>query len=355
MGLLSLEARDFRCLEVAQLELDPRCTFIVGENGAGKTSVLEAIYVLSCGHSFRSSKQNLLIKEGAQSFLTVGRVGNTGSATVIGVQGFGERTDVHIGGRRTQGFAELAAVLPTQVIDPEVHRLLEDGPKARRRFIDWGVFHVEPLFLEVWRRYQKALRQRNAALRAKLPRSEIAVWDDEFSFAGTVVAEQRQRYIDGLQVFINQVAGGLLNLPVRLEHKPGWSGDTSLEQAVQAAWKKDERYLLTTVGPHRADLAVMVNGTPAKERISRGQQKLLASAMLLAQILYRMKIESDPVCLLLDDPAAELDVDNLKKLMAEIAKIPAQLVVTALDLRSIDRYLSGSMFHVKQGRVSPML
>jgi DNA replication and repair protein RecF len=355
MALLSLEIRRFRCIEVAQIELDSRCTFIAGVNGSGKTSVLEAIHVLSCGHSFRSSKPDRLIKEGAQSFLTIGRVGNDGRATVLGVEGSRETSEARINGRKAQGFAKLAAVLPTQVIDPEVHRLLEDGPKARRRFIDWGVFHVEPQFLDGWRRYQRALRQRNAALRAKLSRSEIAIWDGEFSLAGTVIANQRQQYLDSLQALVAEIAGVLLDLRVSLEHKPGWKEDIHLEQALNIAWKKDERYSLTTVGPHRADIAILVNGLPAKERISRGQQKLLASAMLLAQILYRLKTETDPVCLLLDDPAAELDVDNLKRLMDEIAKIPAQLVVTALDPRSMDRFMSGSMFHVERGHICPMV
>jgi DNA replication and repair protein RecF len=170
-----------------------------------------------------------------------------------------------------------------------------------------------------------------------------------------MIANQRQQYLDSLEVLIAEIAGPLLDLRVSLEHKPGWNEDIHLEQALNIAWKKDERYGLTTVGPHRADIAILVNGLPAKERISRGQQKLLASSMLLAQILYRLKTEPDPVCLLLDDPAAELDVDNLKKLMDEIVKIPAQLVVTALDLHSIDRFISGSTFHVERGHICPMV
>jgi DNA replication and repair protein RecF len=271
------------------------------------------------------------------------------------VRGARDATEAHVGGKRAKGFAELAAILPAQVIDPEVHRLLEDGPKARRRFLDWGLFHVEPQFVEGWRRYQRALRQRNAALKLKLLRSDVSLWDGELANAGAAIATQRQQYIDGLGLVVSEIAEALLELPVRLEHRQGWGHDISLEQALNNAWSRDLRYALTTVGPHRADVVVFVDGAPAKERISRGQQKLLASAMLLAQILYRMKTKTEPVCLLLDDPAAELDVDNLGKLLREIAKIPAQLVVTSLELRTIDRYLSGSLFHVKQGNITPVL
>jgi DNA replication and repair protein RecF len=355
MTLLSLEVRDFRCIERAQLEFDSRCTLIAGANGSGKTSLLEAIHVLSCGHSFRTNRLELLIRQGAEEFLTLGRIQKQGRRVALGVKGSREKTEAHIAGRRAHGFAELAAALPSQVIDPEVHRLLEDGPKARRRYIDWGVFHVEPHFVEVWRRYQRAIRQRNAALKSKSARSRVEAWDCEVASSGEIVAEQRQAYINGVQGIIAKIAELLLELPVRVEHKKGWSLDMTLQQSLAEAWARDQRYGLTTVGPHRADLGVFVDGAPAKERISRGQQKLLAAAMMLAQLLYGVEVGAEQACLLLDDPAAELDVDNLEKLLIEVAKVPAQLIVTSLDFRTIDRYLGGSMFHVKQGQLSPML
>ena len=355
MALLSVEVTDFRCIKHAQLEFDQRCTLVAGENASGKTSLLEAIHVLSCGHSFRSNRQDLLTRQGANCFLIAGRALSRGASVFLGVQGSKDKTEARIAGRRAQGFAELAAELPAQVIDPEVHRLLEDGPKARRRFLDWGVFHVEPQFVEAWRRYQRALHQRNAALKAKLPRVAVTLWDAELASAGSVVADLRQRYIDNLQPTLERVAGALLDLSVRIDHKRGWSQDLTLSVGLNEAWTRDQRYGQTTVGPHRADLGVLIGGVPAKERISRGQQKLLASAMMLGQLINRVESGAEPAVLLLDDPAAELDVDNLKKLLCEIAKTPAQLIVTSLDLRLIDRYLSGAVFHVKQGCVSPVL
>jgi DNA replication and repair protein RecF len=355
MALLSLEVTDFRCIQRAQFEFDQRCTLIAGENASGKTSLLEAIHVLSCGHSFRSNRQELLIRQGAHHFLTVGRVQKQGAVTILGVQGSKLGTEAHIGGTQSHGFAELAAALPTQVIDPEVHRLIEDGPKARRRFLDWGVFHVERQFVDEWRRYQRALRQRNAALKANLPPASVSTWDAELVGAGRIVTDLRQRYIDGLQAGVGKVAGALLDLPVNIEYKGGWNQELGLSQALSEAWVRDRRYGQTTVGPHRADLSIFVDGAPAKERISRGQQKLLASAMMLAQLRNRVETGSEPASLLLDDPAAELDVDNLKKLLLEVANVPAQLIVTSLDLRSVDRYLSGAVFHVERGSVSPVL
>lgn len=355
MALQSLEVTDFRCIERASLEFDSRCTFITGENASGKTSLLEAIHVLSCGHSFRSSHQELLIRRGAEYFRAVGRVSGKSGRTILGVQGSRTQTIAHIGGQPTKGFAELAIHLPTQIIDPEVHRLLEDGPKVRRRYMDWGVFHVERLFVDTWRRYQRALKQRNAALKAKLPKSGVTLWDQELTAAGILVAEQRQKYVDAISPCVVRIAEALLELPVRLEHRAGWNRELDLSAAIGEAWTRDQRYGLTTVGPHRADLVVQIDGAVPKERISRGQQKLLAAALILAQIAFRVDQEGEEAILLLDDPAAELDVDNLKKLLTEVAKLRAQLVVTSLDLRSIDQYLNGAVFHVKQGRVSAVL
>lgn len=355
MALQSLEVTDFRCVERASLEFDARCTLITGENASGKTSLLEAIHVLSCGHSFRSSHQDLLIRRGAECFRAVGRVSSKGSRTILGVQGSRAQTIAHIGGQSTKGFAELAMHLPTQIIDPEIHRLLEDGPKIRRRYLDWGVFHVERQFVDTWRRYQRALKQRNAALKAKLPKSSVTLWDQELMSAGVLVAEQRQRYVESISPVVVTIAEALLELPVRLEHRAGWNRDVELSTAIGEAWARDQRYGLTTIGPHRADLVVLIDGAIPKERISRGQQKLLAAALILAQIAFRVSQDGEEACLLLDDPAAELDVDNLKRLLTEVAKLRAQLVVTSLDLRSIDQYLSGAVFHVKQGHVSAVL
>jgi DNA replication and repair protein RecF len=355
MALLSLEVSDFRCIERASLELDARCNVISGENASGKTSLLESIHVLSCGHSFRSSRLDLLIRSGSESFLVVGKTTQGQRDTTVGIQGFHDRTETHVGGRVSQGFATLASLLPVQVIDPEVHRLLEDGPRIRRRFLDWGVFHVEPRFVQTWREYQRALKQRNSALKEKHAPTAIRAWDAEISRAGALVSQFRDQYVEELQIHVNAISTELLDLPVAITHQRGWAQELSLDEALTAAWARDLRYGTTTVGPHRADLKISVGESPAKERISRGQQKLLAASLILAQLGHRVSMGSDPACLLLDDPAAELDVDNLRKLLDQMVKTPAQIIVTALDPKALDGYLNAKRFHVKQGYVSAVL
>lgn len=355
MTLQTLEVRDFRCIEHAVLEFDSRCTLVAGANASGKTSLLESIHFLSCGRSFRTSHTELLARADTPGFSVIGRVGVGERDIPLGIRVTRDLTELRFAGQAARGFAELAAALPVQVIEPGIHRLLEDGPRERRRFVDWGVFHVEPGFVDAWRRYQRALRQRNAALKAKLPRQAITTWDAELAAAGRLVTRYRRDYIVALAPFIVQTAGNLLGLSVAVEYRQGWSEGVELSQVLEESFGRDVRLGSTSVGPHRSDLAVTVEGATARERVSRGQQKLLAAGLTLAQLTHRASLGSEPACLLLDDPAAELDVDNLRRLLDEVSRTPAQLIVTTVDFASVDSYLGGKRFHVEQGRLRPML
>lgn len=356
MTLAALEIRDFRCIEHAKLDFDSRFTLITGENASGKTSLLEAIFFLSCGRSFRSPQLEALIRTGAAAFTAVGQVSSTSSPLVtLGVRGSRQGSEIRLGGQPATSFADMAESLPVQIIDPEVHRLLEDGPSHRRRFLDWGVFHVERTFVGTWRRYQRALRQRNAALKGKLHAKQVRVWDADLIEAGNLIAEQRRSYLESLAPWAAGFGQQLLGLDVQLSLQQGWSLDRTLEAALEESRNRDALRGATCVGPHRADLVVRVEGVIAKDRISRGQQKLLAASLLLAQTQLRATSGGTSTALLIDDPAAELDVDNLQRLLSVVVQIPAQLIVTALDESRLGLNLAGRTFHVEQGKVRPML
>jgi DNA replication and repair protein RecF len=244
-----------------------------------------------------------------------------------------------------------------QAIDPEVHRLIEGGPQERRRFVDWGVFHVEPSFIGHWRRYQRALRQRNAALKATQPDALVRIWDADLVEAGLEVAALRARYVDALRPHVAAVSERLLGSAVDLALTRGWSVERSLEDALEASWSRDRARGLTHSGPHRADLVVRFEGVTARDRVSRGQQKLAASALLLGQLRCDAELGSDVAALLVDDPAAELDEIHLRQLLAEVAGLPAQLVLTALDPRNaaLQDLPDGHRFHVEHGLVTRLL
>lgn len=354
--LRSIEIQNFRCIERAHLEFDERGTGIVGGNAAGKTSLLEAIYFLTHGRSFRTATRARLVRRGADAFRIVARIGQGNLDLVAGAEHGGGNTTARLGGHGVSSVSEIAEVLPIQVIDPGVHRLIDEGSARRRRLLDWGVFHVKHEFLGTWRRYQRALAQRNTALRTGLEDDVVSAWDRDLVETADAIDGLRKDYAVNLASEFATLGSGFLDEAVELEYRRGWDAGMSLGDALKAVREKDRRLGTTSVGAHRADLIIRADGVLARDRVSRGQQKVLAAALILSQIrsLATLAGVSD-TCLLLDDPAAELDVDKLGKLLVAIAATPAQLIVSSVTetgLRGID---IGRRFHVEQGCFTSML
>jgi DNA replication and repair protein RecF len=330
VALRRLQVTDFRCLQSAELHPDAHFTLISGPNASGKTSLLEAIYVLGRGRSFRTRRMEHLIRHGAERFVVFAEVDTSNRRVPMGVEGSRKGVRAQIDGDRPSSLAELALFLPVQIIDPEVHRLIEEGPSRRRRFLDWGVFHVEQSFVGHWQRYQQVLRQRNAALKARQPKAVVSVWDSDLVRSGELLGTARARYVSLLGPSAQVIGRNLLGMELSLSYRNGWLKDLSMAEALQQSWNHDQELGATQVGPHRAELSIRLGGEPVKDRVSRGQQKLLAAALLIAQLkLFPEGSPAQPT-LLLDDPAAELDDERLANLIREVSSQAVQLIVTTL-------------------------
>jgi DNA replication and repair protein RecF len=353
VSLGRLQVTDFRCLQSVELELDPQFTLISGPNASGKTSLLEAMYVLGRGRSFRTRRLEHLIRHGAERFVVFGEVHTVHRQVPMGVEGSRAGIRAQIGGDKPSSLAELALQLPVQIIDPEVHHLIEEGPSRRRRFLDWGVFHVEQSFVGHWQRYQQVLKQRNAALKAHQPRAIVSVWDSDLVRSGELLSDARSRYVTVLSPRAEAIGRNLLGMELSLSYRSGWPKDQSMVEALRQSWNHDQEAGATQIGPHRAELAIRLDGTAVKDRISRGQQKLLAAALLIAQI--KLFPEGSPVqpSLLLDDPAAELDDDRLAGLIREVSSQSVQLIVTTLHGEFSAFGEPGRRFQMNGGRASP--
>src|SRR5437588_3526665 len=200
MTLAELTVTQLRCIEQAQLEIPPGLTLICGGNGSGKTSLLEGIFLLGRGRSFRTRNSERLIQRGQDHLRVTGRVMSpSGQAQSLGFEVTRAGTSARIGGGPAQSLAELSQAFAVQVIDPGVHKLVEEGGYRRRRWMDWAVFHVEPQFVDTWVRYTRALRQRNAAL--KIQPAQAGAWDQELARLGEIIAESRRRFVEGLQPY----------------------------------------------------------------------------------------------------------------------------------------------------------
>jgi DNA replication and repair protein RecF len=350
MTLQRVQVSDFRCLHSAELEFDPKFTLISGPNASGKTSLLESIYVLGRGRSFRTRRLDNLIRLGASRFVIYGEAGAE-RRTGLGIEGSALGMRARMGGDRVASLAELAAVLPVQIIDPEVHRLIEEGPSRRRRFLDWGVFHVEHSFVEKWQQYQLVLKQRNAALKARQPAAAVSAWDIDLVRLGVLIHEARALYVEQLAPVASDIAKRLLGLQLSMSYRSGWSRDLSLGEALKTSWIQDQDTGVTQVGPQRAEIIFRLDGAPVKDRISRGQQKLLASSLLIAQLsLFPNDAQIRPT-LLLDDPAAELDSERLLGLIGEVTMQSVQLVVTSLSTNFDAFGMPGRRYKISAGAV----
>jgi DNA replication and repair protein RecF len=354
MALRRLQVTDLRCLQTVDVEIDSRFTLISGANASGKTSLLEAVYVLGRGRSFRTRRLEQLIRHGADRFVLFGEVQVGDRRVPVGVEASAEGVRAKISGAQAGSLAELALILPVQIIDPEVHKLIEEGPSRRRRYLDWGVFHVEPSFVQSWQRYHQVLRQRNAALKAKQPRNMVAIWDQELLRSGLEITAARQQYVEELVTVAQALTQALLGCALQLEYRPGWPRGLEFDEALAQSARLAQERGVTQVGPHRAELSIQLDGLMAKDRISRGQQKLLAAALLIAQI--KLFPEAAPVrpVLLLDDPAAELDDQRLSQLIGEVAGKGNQLIVTTLQKDFAAFGSPGRHYRIAQGVLTPV-
>jgi DNA replication and repair protein RecF len=353
MSLHAVTLSNIRCIAHAELETPPGLTLVWGDNGSGKTSLLEAIFLLGRGRSFRTRNTERLIRRGQDHLRVIGQVHGLGAdLQVIGVEARSSGVTARVAGSPVTSLAQLSQAFAVQVIEPGVHKLLEEGGYRRRRWMDWAVFHVEPQFADTWLRYSRALKQRNAAL--KTDPAHAAVWNSELAKAGEQIATSRARFLERLQPHWMQALEALTGLDVQLHYLRGWSAERGLLEALELSRVRDETRGLTHAGPHRADVSVRLSNRPAREVLSRGQQKLVAVAMTVSQIRLLQELTGTTPTLLLDDPAAELDGTHLRLFIEQVKQLRSQLIVTSLTAESRLFGAPDRTFHVAEGRVQPV-
>lgn len=363
MSIAELRLQHFRNLTSAMLSpVTTGLNIISGQNGSGKTSLLEAIYFLSLGRSFRTSTANRLICFEAEKFALFAKINNQNQpVTHLGVER--DRTGntrLRLAEKDVSNMAELAYFLPLNIINSQSHQLFESGPTYRRKYLDWGLFYQQEQFLICWRHYERALKQRNALLRYKHSLSELQAWTNELVTHGIQLHQMRERYLAELLPFLNETIKELLHLEdLRIHYQPGWNDSVDFGTILAHHQQDDLRIGYTQFGPHRADLTVQKNGVPLPHFLSRGQQKLLLCAMILAQGRLFARDTNKNLIYLLDDLPSELDLHSRQKLLHLLSQQNTQIFVTAIESQTICELLEPSplplkVFHVEHGRVREM-
>ena len=352
MPIQTFSAQNFRCLAGVEFEPEPRYNLIYGPNASGKTSVLEALAYLGRGKSFRGASTADLIRHGEEAFVLFGQLDDGERRSKVGVRNSAAGLEVRVDGESGGGSAALAAAFPLQVIDPDVHDLVAGAPDGRRRYLDWVAFHVEHDYLNRWRRFRRSLKQRNAALRSGASNAVLRGWNTEFCEHSAAIDAGRRQALEVARDALEEAGAELLGSDVRFEYRPGWAEGRELLEVLEGDLDKDRQLGSTLHGPHRADLKLSYGARQARKLVSRGQQKLLACAMILAATETAQAALERPLVLLLDDPAAELDNESLARLMGRVAGLGCQVIATSLDPGVQIFAEAAAVFHVEHGKLS---
>jgi DNA replication and repair protein RecF len=359
MLIQRLDITDVRNLRQVNLPELASINVFYGVNGSGKSSVLESVHLLSLAKSFRSHKLNPVINHEAERCVVFGEVLTDQQGSLpIGVQRSKKESGlIKVAGKAVRSLAELAEYVPLQVINSDTFRLLEGSPSVRRQFLDWGVFHVEHQFHEVWKATQRCLKQRNSLLRRdKIDEQQLAVWNIELAKNGQQLDTFRQSYFEQLVPIFQRLLDQLVELEgLQISYYRGWDKEKTLGQVLTDNLSKEREQHRTLTGPHRADLRIRYKGLNAAEMLSRGQQKLVVCALRVAQG-YLLSEKAGRRCVyLIDDLPAELDIQHRKSLCQLLEELNCQVFVTCVDHKDLAECWSKerdvNLFHVEHGRI----
>lgn len=360
MQISRLVLTHFRGFLDVSWEPHPKLNLITGANGAGKTTLLEALHLLAYGHSFRSRYRQDLVRQTASEFdIFVEWRSCRAEARITHRAGFRQSTrdwQARLDGVNVTQIGELCRAFTVVTFEPGSHALIGGGAELRRRFLDWGLFHVEQDFVVLWRRYMRALRQRNVLLKQPVQAEMLTVWDQKIAQAGELLTEKRQRHLHCLQHRIESVAERIApSLHIQqTQFNPGWRrNECSLQEALFRARGRDQQLGHTTVGPHRADWTPLFGDIPSRAALSRGQAKLTALIWLLAQAEEVKQHCGEWPIIAMDDLVSELDTSHQHRVLSYLAEQSAQILVTATEKPAHAHLcrLFDAMFHVEHGKV----
>lgn len=357
MILTRLQVRQLRCIAELELVPVPGLNVLVGANGAGKSSLIEAVHLLGYGRSFRGRVADGLIRRGAPHLEVYAEWRDAaGSPHRAGLRHTGSRWEARLDGEPAPSLTELCARVAVVTFEPGSHDLIAGGAEHRRRYLDWGLFHVEPEFLPAWRRYMRALKQRNALLKSGPKPAALAPWDQELAESGERLTRLRQDYLDRLEPTLAAEARSFLAElgPARLAFRPGWKREElPLADALLLGRERDIALGYTGTGPHRADWRVDFEGLPGREALSRGQEKLTALACILGQARDFADRTGEWPLICLDDLASELDRAHQARVLQSAQASGAQILLTGTQLPDVlaDLGTPFQLFHVEQGAI----
>ncbi|NVJ66045.1 MAG: DNA replication/repair protein RecF [Gammaproteobacteria bacterium] len=360
MQIQSLQIGQLRNISSCQLQLSDQLNIFYGDNGAGKSSLLEAIYTLGNGRSFRTARHAKVVQTDFDAFTVFAKFSHDEQQHKIGLMRH-RNGDIQIklNGDKVTKLSDLSKTLPMQILAPEQYELLTKGPSGRRKLMDWGVFHVEHSFLRDWQTALKILLQRNQALKQVVRYDQLGPWDKQLTPLSEEIHQKRLAYINQLEPIYQDILSSFLpDIRSSFSLYPGWKSDESLTDVLSRQFNTDLKTGFTHSSIQKADLKILINGKAAAEQLSRGQQKLVTIALKLAQLKLMQDLKGVCPVFLLDDIGAELDVKHQQILLDFLAKQPKnqQIFITSVHLDPLKSLIKGynraKVFHVEHGKIT---
>ena len=376
MQLLAVELADFRNIATALISPHPRFNVLAGDNGQGKTNLLEAIYLVGTLRSFRATRLDELVGFGATSARASARVARRGLERRYDVElavdptqpGKPAKKSARVDGKAVRAAADYFGGFNVVLFAPDDLRLPRGSPSARRRFLDRAVWNVEPAFLKEAQVYEKVLRSRNALLRDGAPSSGpgrletmLEVYDEQLAAAGALLVERRRRYVRALAPRVaaayERITRSGLVVDTRYDACLAAEGADlagAMLEALRASRRRDQQSGHTTFGPHGDDLELTLDGRPARLYASQGQLRALVLALKVAEIQHLAAALDDAPILLLDDVSSELDPARNAFLFEFLAEASGQVFITTTDRAHVRLTADRADFRVAGGTITPL-
>lgn len=357
MTLAQINIHHFRNISHAQLSLSRHFNYVVGDNGSGKTSLLEAIYMLGHGRAFRHIQSNRIIQHEQPELVLYSQLEslNQQCRTIGLAKARNNENKIKIDGDEGFRLTDLAKLLPIQLITPEGFDLLTGGPKYRRSFLDWGCFHHYPEFVQLWNNLKRLFKQRNALLKQSQNYTQLLPWDKQLVPIAEKISEIRADYAENIfPEIIKTTKDFLPEYELNCSYYQGWEYGVDYAEILQRQFERDKLLNYTSLGPHKADIKLRVDNIPVEDLLSRGQLKLLMCALRLSQGEYYTKQTNQSCIYLIDDFASELDKNKRNLLAKRLKSAHSQVFITAVSEEQISHMIdeNDKIFHIKSGIIS---